>query len=143
MGIVGLLAPDEAPLLALVSLIAPAITVGNTVVALASSTQPYPAIVLGEMLATSDLPGGVVNLLTGFRKEIVPTLATHTHLRAIVGVANADERKTLKLGAADSVKRVKLHKTEDPVDWFSDQAQSLYELRDTLEFKTTWHPIGA
>ncbi len=97
MGIVGLLAPDEAPLLALVSLLAPAITSGNTVVALASSTQPYPAIVLGEMLATSDLPGGVVNLLTGFRKEIVPTLATHTHLRAIGGVANADERKTLKL----------------------------------------------
>jgi len=143
MGIVGVLAPDEAPLLALVSLLVPAITAGNTVVALASSTQPYPAIVLGEMLATSDLPGGVVNLLTGFRKEIVPTLATHTHLRAVTGVANADERKTLKLGAADSVKRIKLHKAEEPVDWFSDRAQSLYELRDTLEFKTTWHPIGA
>ncbi len=143
MGIVGVLAPDEAPLLALVSLIAPVITSGNTVVALASSTQPYPAIVLGEMLATSDLPGGVVNLLTGFRKEIVPTMATHTHLRAIVGVANADERKTLKLGAAESVKRVKLHKAEEPVDWFSEKAQSLYELRDTLEFKTTWHPVGA
>ncbi len=143
MGIIGLLAPDEAPLLALVSLLAPAITSGNTVVALASSTQPYPAIVLGEMLATSDLPGGVVNLLTGFRKEIVPTMATHTHLRAIAGVANADERKALKLGAADSVKRVKLSKTEEPVDWFSDKAQSLYDLRDHLEFKTTWHPIGA
>ena len=143
MGIVGLLAPDEAPLLALVSLIAPAITGGNTVVALASSTQPYPAIVLGEMLATSDLPGGVVNLLTGFRKEIVPTMATHTHLRAIGGVATADERKALKLGAAESVKRVKLSKTEEPVDWFSAKAQSLYEVRDHLEYKTTWHPIGA
>jgi acyl-CoA reductase-like NAD-dependent aldehyde dehydrogenase len=143
MGIVGLLAPEEAPLLALVSLIAPAITSGNTVVALASTAQPYPAIVLGEMLATSDLPGGVVNLLTGYRKEMVPTFATHTHLRAIAGVANAEERKALKLGAADSVKRVKLTKTEEPTDWFSDQAQSLYELRDTLEFKTTWHPIGA
>jgi hypothetical protein len=98
---------------------------------------------LGEMLATSDLPGGVVNLLTGFRKEIVPTMATHTHLRAIAGVANAEERKTIKLGAAESVKRVKLHKTEEPVDWYSDSAQGLYELRDTLEFKTTWHPIGA
>jgi len=143
MGIVGVLAPEEAPLLALVSLLAPAITSGNTVVALASSAQPYPAIVLGEMLATSDLPGGVVNLLTGFRKEIVPTMAAHTHLRAIVGVANAEERKTLKLGAADSVKRVKLHKAEEPVDWFSDKAQSLYDLRETLEYKTTWHPIGA
>ena len=143
MGIIGLLAPDEAPLLALVSLIAPAITSGNTVVAVASTTQPYPAIVLGEMLATSDLPGGVVNLLTGFRKELVPTFATHTHLRAIAGVANAEERKALKLGAADSVKRVKLLKAEEPVDWFSDRAQGLYELRDHLEFKTTWHPIGA
>ncbi|HKB56165.1 MAG TPA: aldehyde dehydrogenase family protein [Lacunisphaera sp.] len=143
MGIVGLLAPEEAPLLALVSLIAPAITSGNTVVALASTAQPYPAIVLGEMLATSDLPGGVVNLLTGFRKELVPTFATHTHLRAIAGVANAEERKALKLGAADSVKRVKLSKTEEPVDWFAEKTQSLYDVRDTLEFKTTWHPIGA
>ena len=60
------------------------------------------------MLATSDLPGGVVNLLTGFRKELVPTFATHAHLRAIFGVANADERKALALGAADSVKRARL-----------------------------------
>src|ERR1044071_5493578 len=104
MGIVGLLAPDEAPLLALVSLLAPAITGGNTVVALASTTQPYPAIVLGEMLATSDLPGGVVNLLTGFRKEMVPTFASHAHLRAVCGVANAEERKAIQLAAAESVK---------------------------------------
>jgi aldehyde dehydrogenase (NAD+) len=143
MGIIGVLAPDEAPLLALVSLIAPIITSGNTVVALASTKQPYPSIVLGEMLATSDLPGGVVNLLTGFRREMVPTFATHTHLRALAGVANADERKALKLGAAESVKRVKLHSTEEPVDWFSERAQGLYELRDFLEFKTTWHPVGA
>lgn len=143
MGILGILAPDEAPLLGLISLIAPAITSGNTVVALASSAQPYPAIVLGEMLATSDLPGGVVNLLTGFRKEMVPTFATHTHLRAIAGVANAEDRKAIKLGAADSVKRVKLHAAEEPVDWLSEKAQGLYEIRDFVEFKTTWHPIGA
>ncbi len=143
MGIIGLLAPEEAPLLALVSLFAPAIACGNTVVALASTAQPYPAIVLGEMLATSDLPGGVVNLLTGYRKEMVPTFATHTHLRAIAGVANSDERKAIKLAAADSVKRVKLSKAEEPADWFSDRAQSLYEIRDLVEFKTTWHPIGA
>jgi len=99
--------------------------------------------VLGEMLATSDLPGGVVNLLTGFRKEMVPTFATHTHLRAIAGVANAEERKALKLAAADSVKRVKLTKTEEPVDWYADKVQGLYEIRDHVEFKTTWHPVGA
>ncbi|HET7536269.1 MAG TPA: aldehyde dehydrogenase family protein [Candidatus Didemnitutus sp.] len=143
MGIVGILAPEEAPLLALLSLVAPAITAGNTVVALASTAQPYPAIVLGEMLATSDLPGGVVNLLTGYRKEMVPTFATHTHLRAVAGVANAEERKALKLAAADSVKRVKLAKAEEPVDWFAEKTQSLYEIRDHLEFKTTWHPVGA
>ena len=143
MGIVGVIAPDEAPLLALISLIAPVITSGNSVVALASSTQPYPAIVLGEMLATSDLPGGVVNLLTGVRAELVPTFATHTHLRALAGVATPEERKTLELGAAESVKRVKLHRTEAPVDWYSDAAQGLYEIRDFVEFKTTWHPIGA
>ncbi len=143
MGIVGVIAPDTAPLLALVSLFAPAITSGNTVVALASETQPYPAILLGEMLATSDLPGGVVNLLTGFRKEMLPTFATHTHLRALCGVASADERKALALGAAESVKRLHLIKVEDQPDWFADTAQSLYAIRDTLEFKTTWHPIGA
>ena len=143
MGIVGVLAPEESPLLALVSLFAPAITSGNAVVALASTSQPYPAILLGEMLATSDLPGGVVNVLTGFRKEMVPTFATHRHLRALVGVANADERKALALGAADSMKRLQLLKAEEPTDWLADTAQSLYALRDTLEFKTTWHPIGA
>ena len=143
MGIVGVIAPDASPLLALLSLIVPAITSGNTVVALASSTQPYPAIVLGELLATSDLPGGVVNLLTGFRKELVPTFATHTHLRAISAVVNADERKTLALGAADSVKRARLLKAEGPSDWFDETAQSLYAIRDFLEYKTTWHPIGA
>jgi aldehyde dehydrogenase (NAD+) len=137
------LAPEEAPLLALVSLVAPAITSGNTVVALASTARPYPAIVLGELLATSDLPGGVVNLLTGFRKELVPTFATHAHLRALVGVASAADRTALKLGAADSVKRVRLRKAEEPADWFSAQAQGLEEIRGTLEFKTVWHPIGA
>lgn len=143
IGIIGVIAPDSAPLLALISLVAPAITSGNTVVALASTTQPYPAILLGEMLATSDLPGGVVNLLTGFRKEMVPTFATHTHLRALVGVVNADERKALALGAADSVKRTSLLKAEDKHDWFADTAQSVYAIRDTLEFKTTWHPVGS
>lgn len=141
MGVIGMIAPDAAPLLGLVSLIAPAIASGNTVVALASQSTPYPAILLGEMLATSDLPGGVVNLLTGFRKEMVPTFATHTHLRAIVAAVGPEERKTLELGAAESVKRMRV--IDPATDWFADSAQSLYALRDTLEFKTTWHPIGA
>ncbi|MCP5558763.1 MAG: aldehyde dehydrogenase family protein [Verrucomicrobiaceae bacterium] len=143
MGIIGVLTPEEAPLLALITLIAPAITCGNTVIALASESQPYPAIVLGEMLATSDLPGGVVNLLTGQRSELVPTFASHTHLRAISGVANADERKEIRLAAADSVKRVNLRKAEDPTDWPSPKLQGLSAIRELIEFKTTWHPIGA
>jgi aldehyde dehydrogenase (NAD+) len=143
MGIIGVIAPDEAPLLALISLIAPVITSGNTVVALASTTQPYPAILLGEMLATSDLPGGVVNLLTGFRAEMIPTFATHTHLRAISAVVNAAERKALALGAAESVKRTILLKAEEKRDWFASAAQSVDAIRDTVEFKTTWHPVGA
>ncbi len=143
MGIIGIIAPDDSPLLALISLIMPAITSGNSVVALASTTQPYPSILLGEMLATSDLPGGVVNLLTGQRSEMLPTFATHEHLRALSGAVSAEERKSLRLGAAESVKRVHLLKSEEPVDWFTDTRQGAEEIRALIEFKTTWHPIGA
>jgi acyl-CoA reductase-like NAD-dependent aldehyde dehydrogenase len=143
MGIIGMIAPDEPPLLGLLSLVLPAITSGNTVVALASTTQPYPSILLGEMLATSDLPGGVVNLLTGQRAELIPTFATHAHLRGLAAVGNLEERKTLQIGAADHVKRLKLIPAETPLDWFSDKVQGLYEIRDHLEAKTTWHPVGA
>src|SRR5687767_1365441 len=144
MGVVGVIAPDRPPLLPLISLIAPIIVSGNTVVALASEKMPYPAILFGEMLATSDLPGGVVNILTGFRKELVPTFATHTHIRGVNAVVNADEKKNLQLGAAESIKRVRARsRDKDPVDWAADKAQGLYEIRDFVEFKTTWHPIGA
>ncbi len=143
VGIIGVIAPDDAPLLALVSLVLPAITSGNSVVALASSTQPYPSILLGEMLATSDLPGGVVNLLTGLRADLIPTFATHEHLRALSGVATADERKALRLGAAESVKRVHLLKAEEGMDWFDDARQGVECIRQFVEFKTTWHPVGA
>ncbi len=142
MGVIGVIAPDRPPLLPLISLIAPAIVSGNTVVALASEQVPYPAILFGEMLATSDLPGGVVNILTGFRKELVPTFATHTHLRAISAAGvSAEERQALRLGAAESVKRVRF--MADDTDWLADSAQDLYAIRDLVEFKTTWHPIGA
>ncbi|MBA3645683.1 MAG: aldehyde dehydrogenase family protein [Gemmatimonadaceae bacterium] len=143
MGIVGIIADDEAPLLGLISQIAPVIVSGNSCVALASEQYPYPAIVLGEMLATSDLPGGVVNLLTGFRKEMLPTFATHTHIRGISAVVNNSEKKELQLGAADSIKRVRAKVSGGDVDWMADRAQGAYEIRDFIEFKTTWHPIGA
>ncbi len=143
MGIIGIVSPDEVPLLGLLSLVLPAITSGNTVVALASTTQPYPSILLGEMLATSDLPGGVVNLLTGLRDELLPTFATHAHLRGLAAYATLDERKILQIGAADSVKRLKFIPAESAYDWYAETSQGLYELRDHLESKTTWHPIGA
>ncbi len=142
MGIIGIIADDEAALLGLLSQIAPIIVSGNTVVALASEKYPYPAIVLGEMLATSDLPGGVVNLLTGFRKEMLPTFATHTHIRGISAVVSPTEKKDLQLGAAESIKRVRA-KSAGGFDWTADSAQGAYEIRDFIEFKTTWHPIGA
>jgi len=142
MGIVAVAAPDEAPLLALISMILPVITSGNAVVALASERKPYPAILLGEMLATSDLPGGVINLLTGKNADIIPTFATHEHIRAVSAFATPEERKTLQAGAAESVKRTKLIPAEKPYDWFADSAQGLYHIRDFVELKTTWHPVG-
>jgi aldehyde dehydrogenase (NAD+) len=146
MGIVGVIGPDRPPLLPLVSMIAPVIVSGNTVVALASESIPYPAIIFGEILATSDLPAGVVNILTGFRRELVPTFATHAHIRGLSAVATDAERQTLRLGAAESVKRVHFFEPApgmEKIDWQGSSAQSLYAIRDFVEFKTTWHPIGA
>jgi aldehyde dehydrogenase (NAD+) len=141
MGVVGVIAPDSPPLLGLLSMIAPVIACGNTVVALASEKVPYPSILLGEMLATSDLPGGVVNILTGFRRELVPTFATHAHIRAVYAAANDEERKVLRLGAAASVKRVRF--VDRAPDWLAGSAQGLGTIRDFVELKTIWHPIGS
>ncbi|WP_221032806.1 aldehyde dehydrogenase family protein [Actomonas aquatica] len=145
MGVIAVVAPDEAPLLGLMTLILPAITSGNSVVAVASETAPYASIVLGEMLAVSDLPGGVVNLLTGFRAEMVSTMASHVGIRALSGVLSAEERESVEQKAADSVKRTRLLKAEEPIDWLAGNGPmpSLYAIRDLLEFKTTWHPVGA
>jgi aldehyde dehydrogenase (NAD+) len=143
MGVIGILAPEKSPLLGLLSMILPAITSGNTVIALASHSQPYPSILLGEILAVSDLPGGVVNLLTGTRADILPTMATHAHLRAIYAVANKSERTEIQQGAAEHVKRTVFIDSSKPYDWFAETSQGLYQIRHFLEAKTTWHPIGA
>ena len=142
MGVVGVLAPEERPLLALLSLVLPAITSGNAVVALASYSQPMAAIVLGEILAVSDLPGGVVNLLSGRRSDLLPTFATHEHLRAVCAVADDADQKVIENGAGESVKRTRMFQTTSAVDWFSDSMQGLYMIRDFVEFKTVWHPVG-
>ncbi len=132
-GVVAVVAPDEPPLLGLVSRIAPVLTGGNAVVALASETQPLAAIELAEAIATSDVPGGVVNLLTGRRAELAPWLASHMDVNAI-DITGADGLRTeLETAAADNVKRVVLSKPD---------SQSLYEISAFLELKTVWHPIG-
>jgi aldehyde dehydrogenase (NAD+) len=141
MGVVGVIAPDSPPVLGLLSMVAPVIACGNTVVALASEKVPYPAILLGEMLATSDLPAGVVNLLTGFRRELIPTFATHAHLRAVYAAVEGDDRKALRLGGAESVKRVRFVGRDEP--WFSEAPGGLDAIRDFVELKTIWHPIGS
>lgn len=132
-GVVAVVAPDEPPLEGLVSRIAPALTGGNAVVALASETQPLAAIELAEAIATSDVPGGVVNLLTGHRAELAPWLASHMDVNAI-DVTGADGlRAELERAAAENVKRVVSG---------SPDGQSLYEISAFLELKTVWHPIG-
>jgi acyl-CoA reductase-like NAD-dependent aldehyde dehydrogenase len=141
VGVVGVLAPEEAPLLALMTLILPIITAGNSVVGLASRRAPYPSILLGEMLATSDLPGGVVNLLTGDRTDMLSTFASHEHIRALSAVAEGEEAAGLQRGGAESVKRVKLHAPK--TDWHSDKHDSPYAIRDFTEAKTVWHPVGS
>ena len=140
VGITGIIAPDAFPLLALLSLILPAIATGNTVVALASETNPCPAILFGEILAVSDLPGGVVNLLTGKRADLLPTFATHAHLRSLSAAVSPHEATLLQQGAAESVKRVTLHPLD--TDWPSSSAQGLHHLRHHVELKTTWHPAA-
>jgi acyl-CoA reductase-like NAD-dependent aldehyde dehydrogenase len=134
-GVVAIVAPDEPPLLGLVSRLAPALTGGNAVVALSSETQPLAAVELAEALATSDVPGGVVNLLTGRRAELAPWLASHMDVNAIdVGGADADGlRAELEAAAAENVKRVVRGRPD---------AQSLYDVSAFLELKTVWHPIG-
>jgi acyl-CoA reductase-like NAD-dependent aldehyde dehydrogenase len=129
-GIVGVVVRDEPPLLGLVSRIAPVLVGGNTAVVLASETHPLAAIELAEAIATSDVPGGVVNLLTGYRSELAPWLAAHVDVNALdLPASDAD----LERAAADSVKRVHLG---------GDDVQSPWEVAAFLELKTVWHPIG-
>jgi hypothetical protein len=144
MGVVGVVAPDRPALLGLVSTVLPVITGGNTVVALASEKDPRTAVVWSECLATSDLPGGVVNVLTGHAKEMAPHLAKH---REVIGVdawlVSPDLRKSLEHDGADSVKRVKTHVPMDPAAWFdAKKGQGLGWIERFLETKSVWHPVG-
>ena len=137
-GVVGVFAPLESSLLGLVSVIAPVIVTGNAAVVVASDERPLPAISLAEVLATSDLPGGVLNILTGRLAELAPWLASHRDVNALdlTGVA-ADARPSLQQAAADNVKRVYLPRHDD---WAADPGTR--RLAAFVETKTVWHPIG-
>ncbi|GAT66203.1 aldehyde dehydrogenase [Planomonospora sphaerica] len=137
-GVVAVVAPDE-PLLGLVSVIAPVIVTGNTCVVVASERAPLPAITLAEVLATSDLPGGVVNVLTGSVRELAPWLAAHMDVNAIdlTGVADAELAVACEQAAAENLKRVL--RPSDP-DWSADPG--VRRMTAFLETKTVWHPTG-
>jgi acyl-CoA reductase-like NAD-dependent aldehyde dehydrogenase len=140
-GVVGIVAPQDQSLLGLISRLAPAIVSGNTAVLLASERAPLPAVSLGEVLATSDVPGGVINILTGFTKELVPWLAGHMDVNAIDATGVPEElREEVEELSAENVKRVHYAPEADP---FDDEAQSPYEVTALVEFKTVWHPMGA
>lgn len=139
-GVAVIIAPNENPLLGLVSMIAPAIAGGNTAVCIASEAFPLSAITFGEVLNASDLPGGVVNLLTGQRKELVPPLSGHMDVNALVYADLDDkERKSVEEDAARNLKRITRIKS---ASWFSDEVEGPYPILDLQEIKTTWHPIG-
>ena len=141
------MAPETSSLLGLVSRLAPPLVAGNSVVVLASETRPLPAVTLTEVLATSDVPGGVVNMLTGLKLELIPVLAGHADVDALDtwGVPDA-LRIDVELLAADDVKRVLRRPTtvsEARFDWLDDRAAERPEwIAAFLEMKTVWHPIG-
>ncbi len=138
-GVVGVLAAQDSSLLGLVSVVAPVIATGNTAVVVASQERPLPAVSLAEVLATSDLPGGVVNLLTGRTAELAPWLASHRDVNAIdlTGAEPGPNIAALQQAAADNVKRVYV---PQHVDWHADPG--IGRLTAFIEIKTVWHPIG-
>lgn len=145
-GVVGVVAPESSSLLGLVSRLAPAVVGGNATVLLASEARPLPAVTLAEVLATSDVPDGVINILTGLRSELVPILAGHMDVNAIDtwGVPR-DMREQVEEAAIENVKRVARpgRNVDERFDWLDDRrAQRPEWIAAFLEMKTVWHPIG-
>lgn len=137
-GVVAIIAPPMGPLLGLISVIAPVIVTGNTCVVVASERAPLPAITLAEVLATSDLPGGVVNILTGYVAELAPHLAAHMDVNGLdLTGCPADLAVSCEEAAAENLKRVL---RPAPEDWLAEPA--LTRMTTFLETKTVWHPIG-
>jgi acyl-CoA reductase-like NAD-dependent aldehyde dehydrogenase len=141
-GVVVVVCPDDPPLLALVSLVLPVIVSGNCVIVLPSPTKPLPALTFSEIIATSDLPGGVVNILAGDRAELAPHFAGHMDVNAIVD-ASGDEKigNELQRGGSLNVKRY-ISRDLTPAAYRTSAAEDPYWILDTVEMKTAWHPIG-
>ncbi len=139
-GVVAAVAPQESSLLGLVSVVAPIIASGNAVIVVASTERPVPAISLTEVLATSDVPGGTVNVLTGDPAEMMPWLASHGDVNAVdlTGVVDPDLATSLERDAAGTVKRVL--RAQPDADWSRDPG--LTRIRAFVETKTVWHPMG-
>ena len=141
-GVVAVVAPQASSLLGLVSVVAPVVVTGNTVVVATSAERPVPAVTLSEILATSDVPGGVVNVLTGALSDTVPTLAAHMDVNALdlTGLAgDPDTARNLEIEAAENLKRVLRAPASEP-DWTAEPG--LDRLTRFLETKTVWHPVG-
>lgn len=140
-GVIGVVCPASQPLLALVSLVAPVIVSGNTCVAISPAYAPVVSS-LGEVCATSDLPGGVINLLTGSLDELVPVLAKHRDVDGVhAGAIDAEYAKTLREGSADNLKRVTLR--SESVNFADHEACATpWWIERFVEFKTVWHPVG-
>ncbi len=140
-GVVAVLAPNESGLLGLVSNLAPVIVGGNTCVILASQRMPLCAVSFAEVLHASDVPAGVVNILTGFREELTQQFASHMDVNAVVFCdGDAEDVRDIQDRAADNIKRV-IDRVD--TDWNEESAQNPYLIKETQEVKTTWHPIGA
>ncbi len=145
-GVVGVIAPEASSLLGLVSRLAPVVVSGNAAVVIGSETRPLPAVTLSEVLATSDVPGGVVNLITGLRRELVGHLAGHMDVNALDAFgATPEESAALEEVSVENVKRYVRPPRGglDRYDWLAERAQSPYLIGDFVEIKTVWHPIGA
>lgn len=138
-GVVTIIAPQGDSLLGLVSVIAPVIAGGNTCVVLASETKPLCAVTFAEVLNSSDLPGGVVNILTGKAAELASWLVDHMDVNATIYCEkNSEVKKMMRERSATNLKRIYFY---DTINWYTDEGQSPYLIMDTQEIKTTWHPI--
>ncbi len=138
-GVVAIIAPQSDSLLGLVSVVAPVIAGGNTCVVLAAETKPLCAVTFAEVLNSSDLPGGVVNILTGKPSELASWFVDHMDVNAtIYSENNSDTQKTMREKSATNLKRIFFYNN---VNWYSEEGQSPYFIMDTQEIKTTWHPV--